>query len=99
MFNSCTKIYLVMLRLSSMIMLVTVFGSPLPAVAEGMQGITKDANELSKEMVNSVGKNWLINTYVNVIEKEGDAAFWSLTMYGAMTKLFVPLYSFQWTPL
>lgn len=78
MFNSCTKNYLVMLRLSSLIMLIAVFGLPMQAVAEGMQGMpgmqgaTKDANELSKEMVNPIGPHWLLNTYLNVTEKEGD---------------------------
>ena len=70
MFNSCTKNCLVMLRLSSLIMLIAAFALPMQAVAEGMQGITKDANEFSKEMVNPIGKNWLSNTYVNVIEKK-----------------------------
>jgi hypothetical protein len=64
-----------MIKLSLLIMLTTVLGFPIQAVAQGMQGMqgtTKDANDLSKDMVNPIGPHWLINTYFNVIEKEGD---------------------------
>jgi hypothetical protein len=77
MFDHYMNIRRVMIRLSSLIMLIAVFGSPIQAVA---QGTTKAANELSKEMVNPIGPHWLINTYVNVIEKEGDITDKSRTL-------------------
>jgi hypothetical protein len=78
MLDENMKSFLGELGLTSLIVLIMVFGSPVQAVAEGMQGMqgmqgtTKDANQLSKEMVNPIGPHWLLNTYLNVIEKEGD---------------------------
>ena len=54
-----------MIRLPSLIMLIAVIGLP-------MQAIAQDANKLSKELVNPIGSNWTINTYLNVTEKDGD---------------------------
>jgi hypothetical protein len=75
MLDQNLKSLLGVLSLTSLIVLTVVFGSPMQAVAQGMQGMqgtTKDANALSKEMVNPIGPHWLLNTYLNVIEKEGD---------------------------
>jgi len=47
--NHYINIRLVMIRLSWLIMLTTVFCSPIQVVTQGMP---KYANELSKEMVN-----------------------------------------------
>lgn len=58
-----------MVRLPLLIMLITVIGLPVQAIA---QGRTKDANKFSKELVNPIGPNWLINTYLNVTKKDGD---------------------------
>jgi hypothetical protein len=36
------------------------------------QAAKKNADKLSQELVNPIGPNWLINTYLNVMEKRGD---------------------------
>jgi hypothetical protein len=81
----------------SLIVLIAVFCLPISAGAEGMQGAagtqgaTADANELSKEMVNPIGPHWLINTFLNVIEKEGNAASESRTSVEWLIQPVMPI--------
>ncbi len=63
MFNYYANIRSAMIRLPSLIMLIAVIGLPIQAIAKGR---TKDTNKLSKELVNPIGTNWLINTYPHV---------------------------------
>jgi hypothetical protein len=80
-----------------LIVLMAVLCLPLAAVAEGMQGMAgtqgaaADANELSKEMVNPIGPHWLINTYLNVIQKEGNAAGESRTSVEWLIQPVMPI--------
>jgi hypothetical protein len=69
MFNHCTTISREMPRLFLLIIVIISFVFPIRAVA---QGSTKNADKLSQELVNPIGPNWLINTYLNVMEKKGD---------------------------
>lgn len=66
MFSYYANIRSAMIRLPSLIMLIAVIGLPIQAIAQ-------DANTLSKELVNPIGPNWVINTFLNVIEKDGDS--------------------------
>jgi hypothetical protein len=50
-------------------LLITAFGLPMQVFAQ--EG-TKDANELSKELVNPIGPNWVLNNYINVTKMNGD---------------------------
>lgn len=52
-----------------LILTMVVFGSPVQA---GSQEQHRDVDQLSKELVNPIGPNWLINTYFNVTKKDGD---------------------------
>ncbi len=80
MLNYCTNYRSAIIRLSSLIMLLTAIGLPIQVIAMGAMGDTKsdtmggavDVDQLSKEIINPVGPNWLINTYLNVTEKKGD---------------------------
>lgn len=54
-----------MIRLPSLIILVAFIGLPIRAVAQ-------DVEELSKELVNPIGPNWVLNNYINVTKKNGD---------------------------
>jgi len=53
------------------IVFVIIIVLPLQLMAE-MKMEKKDANQLSKELVNPIGPNWLINTYLNVNKMNGN---------------------------
>jgi hypothetical protein len=69
MFNYHTNMRPAMRCLPLLIILITSFSIVIQANAQEMK---KDVNQLSKELVNPIGPNWLINTYLNVIKKNGD---------------------------
>ena len=70
MFNYYANIRLAMIRLPTLIMLIAVIGLPIQAIAQ--HGTHKDADELSKELVNPVAPQWVINSFLNFTEKDGD---------------------------
>lgn len=76
MFNFCVNTRFAMSSLLALITLIAATGLPARGVA-AMD--SKDANSLSKELVNPIGPNWLLNTYLNVTEKDGDIAHGSRT--------------------
>jgi len=64
-FNHYVKIRSAMTRLPSLIMLIAIIGLPIQTVAQ-------DVDKLSKELVNPIGPNWVLNNYINVTKKNGN---------------------------
>ena len=71
MFSCYINLQSAMIKWLSRSILMAVIGIPMPVIA---QASTQDANELSKQLVNPIGPNWVLNTFLNVTEKTGDIA-------------------------
>lgn len=59
-----------------LVMLAAVLIPPTPAAA---QTTTKDTNKLSKELVIPIGPHWVIDSYLNIADKDGDLSDESAT--------------------
>ncbi|MFV2054821.1 MAG: hypothetical protein ACC707_00075 [Thiohalomonadales bacterium] len=88
---------IIIIRIACRLLLMAVVGLPLQAIAEmqmdmgAKDGSTKDVDELSKELVNPIGSNWVINSYVNVNRKSGTVSTDSRTVTELLFQPVMPI--------
>jgi hypothetical protein len=89
MFRYYTGINRIIFRFFFLILFIIVFGCPVHAAEK--KTASKDVNKLSQEMVNPIGPYWLLNTYLNVMEKRGDVTDESSTSVEWVVQPVMPI--------